>query len=276
MNGIIWELAIGGVNASIQGNGGEECMNYLPTWQKFLETIIFVPLSLWVAFMALPMDLTCSNRPKESSRYIVLLLYSLIFGAELAYKMISRTGIFLLNPCHITTSMQLILLTMSGKDKRTCFLFRLMLYFMPGAFFALAFPILNTRNLPGEVFVYYAQHVAILVVPIYLMWIGGSFEPENPYDFSWTVFGISLFAMYHFVVLQFGAAYTRVNLNNIMCPAVSDPFQSRAYRIIAVGHQCILIPILSKTYSAVTLAILDTVKSFSTEPIPVKTVKETD
>ncbi|CAI5455507.1 unnamed protein product [Caenorhabditis angaria] len=215
MFSVIRELAVGGIDVTIKGNGGEECMNYLP--------------------------------------------------AELAYKMISRTGIFLLNPCHITTSMQLTLLTLEGKSRKACFLFRLMLYFMPGAWFALAFPILNTRNLPGEVFIYYAQHIAILVVPIYLMFIQGSFQPEKSHDFGWTVFGVACFSLYHFLVLQVGAMFTRVNLNNIMCPAVSDPFQSRAYRIIAVGHQCILIPILAKTYSAMSLAAVDFLRGYYEE-----------
>ncbi|CAD6187527.1 unnamed protein product [Caenorhabditis auriculariae] len=142
-----------------------------------------------------------------------------------------------------------------------------MLYFMPGAFFALAFPILNTRNLPGEVFIYYAQHVAILVVPLYLMYIRGAFEPEKSYDFGWTVFGISMFSLYHFAVLQAGAMYTRVNLNNIMCPAVSDPFQTRLYRILAVCHQCLLIPILSKTYSALGTSFVNSIRPiFDVEP----------
>ncbi|CAL2049660.1 unnamed protein product [Caenorhabditis brenneri] len=261
MYDVIWELAIGGIDSSIQGNGGEECMTYLPAWQRFLESIVFIPLSFWAAYMSIPLDCSFTLPVRNVSRYVILTVYSLIFGAELAYKMISRTGIFLLNPCHVTTTMQLMLLTMEGTSKKACFLFRLMLYFMPGAWFALAFPILNTRNLPGEVFIYYAQHIAILVVPVYLMYIQGAFEPEKPYDFGWTVFGISLFSLYHFVILQFGAMVTRVNLNNIMCPAVSDPFQSRAYRIIAVGHQCILIPILSKTYSAMSLAAVDFYKT---------------
>ncbi|CAB3410330.1 unnamed protein product [Caenorhabditis bovis] len=262
MLGVIRELAIGGIDSSIQGNGGEECMNYLPGWQRFLESVIFIPLSLYSAYISLPLDCSFRFPPKTISRYTILLAYSLIFGAELAYKMISSTGVFLLNPCHVTTTMQLILLTMEGKSKFACFLFRLMLYFMPGAWFALAFPILNTRNLPGEVFIYYAQHIAILIVPVYLMYIQGSFEPEKSHDFAWTVFGVSVFSLYHFVVLQCGAMMTRVNLNNIMCPAVSDPFQSRAYRVIAVGHQCILIPILSKTYSAMSLAVVDFIRSF--------------
>ncbi|EYB99433.1 hypothetical protein Y032_0122g1049 [Ancylostoma ceylanicum] len=174
MAGIWWDLATGGVNHSIQGNGGEECMTYLPTWQRLCETALFVPLAVRTVLSTIPaLDCSFASRPKNDSRYAVLTLYSLIFGAELAFKMISKTGIFLLNPCHITTAMQLVLLTMDANDRRACFLFRLNMYFMPGAFFALAFPILNTRTLPGEVFVYYAQHLAIILVPLYLMYLRG-------------------------------------------------------------------------------------------------------
>lgn len=52
---------------------------------------------------------------------------------------------------------------------------------------------------------------------------------------------------------------TLVNLNNILCPAISDPFQSRGYRIIAVCHQFLLIPIISKTYSAISYVALDVI-----------------
>ncbi|ETN70580.1 hypothetical protein RB195_021759 [Necator americanus] len=258
MAGLWWDLATGGVNHSIQGNGGEECMTYLPIWQRLCETALFVPLAVRTVLTTVPiLDCSFTSRPKNDSRYAVLTIYSLIFGAELAFKMISKTGIFLLNPCHITTAMQLVLLTMDANDRRACFLFRLNMYFMPGAFFALAFPILNTRTLPGEVFIYYAQHLAIILVPLYLMYLRGAFEPEKACDYTWTAFGLCVFLLYHFIVLQGMAMYSRVNLNNIMCPAVSDPFQSRAYRIIAVAHQFLLIPIISKTYSAIAYSIIE-------------------
>ncbi|EPB80477.1 hypothetical protein ANCCEY_00374 [Ancylostoma ceylanicum] len=249
MAGIWWDLATGGVNHSIQGNGGEECMTvsssvsavdssgtsagytkplhcylqYLPTWQRLCETALFVPLAVRTVLSTIPaLDCSFASRPKNDSRYAVLTLYSLIFGAELAFKMISKTGIFLLNPCHITTAMQLVLLTMDANDRkiwefsglievhcrRACFLFRLNMYFMPGAFFALAFPILNTRTLPGEVFVYYAQHLAIILVPLYLMYLRGAFEPEKAGDYTWTAFGLCVFLLYHFIVLQ-GMAMVR-------------------------------------------------------------------
>lgn len=233
-------------------------MTYLPTWQRLCETAFFVPIAIYIIMNTMPV-LNCSfaTRPRQSSRYAVLTIYSLVFGAELGYKLISRTGIFLLNPCHVTTAMQLFLLTMDANERSTCFLFRLNMYFMPGAFFALAFPVLNTRDLPGEVFIYYSQHVAIILIPLYLMYLRGAFEPEKAHDYVWTAFGLCVFLLYHFIVLQGMAMYSRVNLNNIMCPAMSDPFQSRAYRVIAVAHQFLLIPIITKTYSAISCCIIE-------------------
>lgn len=41
---------------------------------------------------------------------------------------------------------------------------------------------------------------------------------------------------------------SQVNLNNMLCPAVSDPFHGRFYRLFAICHQLILIPSLGKLF----------------------------
>jgi hypothetical protein len=194
-------------------------------------------------------------------RQYVFGAYSLVFTIELVYKFITRTGIFLMNPCHVTTVLQLTLLHMPDSPGTTQ-LFRFHTYTMPGAVIALVFPILNTRLLTGEVLIYFLQHWFIVLVPLYLMALGGCLHPFSPFlhpsvgpfipesslNFSWPVFSLSVILIYHFLPLQTVAALTQVNLNCILCPAVSDPFGSRLWRIFAIGHQSLAVPAITKFY----------------------------
>ena len=114
---------------------------------------------------------------------------------------------------------------------------------------------MNFRNLlfffqlPGEVLIYFIQHVFILLVPMYMLFIGGNFQPESRLNTAWPLFSMSLICLYHFIFLQPIAFSTSVNLNCILCPAVSDPLGNRFWRLAAFMHQSFLVPILSKSYS---------------------------
>ena len=137
----------------------------MPLWQRILETVVFVPVCFYGIHLSWPFlewpsspeppqeENGCGNKIKQSPLIIqleqykpqLLRCYSVVFCVELIYKILSRTGIYVLNPCHICTMLQLTLLSMDKNDPRVTQLFRFQMYVMPGALFALAFPILNTR-----------------------------------------------------------------------------------------------------------------------------------
>ncbi|GMT34566.1 hypothetical protein PFISCL1PPCAC_25863 [Pristionchus fissidentatus] len=272
-----WDLAVGGVNFSIEGNGGPECIGFMPNWQRLIETAIALPSAAVFLWRLLPqLSIEYSEQPLKVSRYWVLTLYSLVFGAELAFKMISKTGIFLLNPCHVATIIQLALLSMDSQQPLTCLLFRFQMFLMPGAFIALLFPILNTRLLPGEVLIYYLQHLLIVLVPVYLMYIKGAFQPEAWHDMTWPGVALLLLVIYHFGPLQFLALYSNVNLNNILCPAISDPFGTRGYRLFACMHQFVLVPLIAKTYAFLGTKAIDIYSTLYPLPTPSESCKKVE
>jgi len=273
--GLLYEFSLGGVNRSIPGNGGQDCVDYLPNWQKIVETVVFVPLCVYVILQSIeylerPEEKTVKNglaKNVERKEQLVRALervnvcdltlpvrshffnvYAGIFFIEFIYKTITRNGIFFLNPCHICSLLQLLLLKLPIDDPRTTQVFRFQMYTMPGAILALLFPILNTRLLVGECLIYFVQHIFIVLTPLYLMTLEHAFIPEPASNLAWPLFGMASIILYHYLVLQPVAILTHVNLNVILCPSLTDPFAGRFYRVCAVCHQCLIVPLVTKLY----------------------------
>ncbi|KAB0797905.1 hypothetical protein PPYR_08898 [Photinus pyralis] len=252
------DWALNGVNTTVPRNAGPECANYLsPLWQK-IETVIVLSAAIGLfkwGYDRISLPRAAYVRRDRSGRRALLVLMSIIWGMEIGYKFSSKTVIYLLNPCHVTTAIQIYLLAASPSDMVTA-VFRIQLNFLNGPLLAFIFPETDTRILPLEASIYWIQHGLMFVVPYYLLRLGGVYNIEKYSDFSWNAMSLSFNIVYHFLVLQSIAVPTMVNLNHMLCPAILDPFEGPYYRIFAVLHQALLCPLLCKLYCLIAAFLL--------------------
>ncbi|XP_035726923.1 transmembrane protein 164-like [Vespa mandarinia] len=245
----MFEWAYDGVNSSIPRNVGPECAYYLSTKRKIIETAfvsIFI-ISFWVwgfKKITLPKRLPYINQDRLGKK-VLLIIMSMVLGVEIGFKFTSRTIIYLLNPCHITTAMQIYLLAADPSPMVTS-IFRIHMNLMNGPVLAFLFPETESRRIFPDKAVYYIQHGLMLVIPYYLLRIGGVYNVEPLSDLNWSILSYGFNLAYHFWILQLIALPVQVNLSHMLCSAVLDPFEGQNYRMGAFVHQGLLCPFLSK------------------------------
>lgn len=98
-----------GVNKTVARNAGPECASFLsPTW-RLIESVIVLSASfflfLW-SYQKIRLPMTTYIRKDRTGKRLLLVLMCIIWGMEIGYKFSSRTVIYLLNPCHVTTAIQ--------------------------------------------------------------------------------------------------------------------------------------------------------------------------
>ncbi|CAH8830849.1 unnamed protein product [Trichobilharzia szidati] len=246
-----------GVNTSIEGAGGPRCVEYISSRRKFIESVFICIVFSYTAYWSRTrLNVGVPRQCKEplKLRQIILVIHSFAFGVELGFKLATRTLIWILNPCHIITMLQILFLASSSPTLTTT-LFRIHIYLMNGPLLALTFPILNTRFLPFERVIYFIQHFLIILIPACFLNQNSEFSVEPINDLSWMLFALSAQILYHFLILQPIALLTGVNLNNILCPAVSDPFPGPNYRMWAVFHQSVMVFVVGKIFTLFLLRV---------------------
>jgi len=106
---LLWAYA--GVNNTLAGNGGPDCIAFIPPLQRALETVLFTMVGLIEMYIAYPhvrlqaMPVVPSTMHRTGRRVLIAIM-CLMFGIELGFKFATRQMIWILNPCHIVTMIQ--------------------------------------------------------------------------------------------------------------------------------------------------------------------------
>lgn len=120
----------GGVDPKFEGNGGPECAAFLAPQQRISESLVIVLVSLVEVCVALrKINLSKElrvvgkdcTRAKEDSlgKNLLLVALCMTFGVEVGFKFATKTVIYLLNPCHVVTMVQ-VRMTPLGPEAGVC------------------------------------------------------------------------------------------------------------------------------------------------------------
>lgn len=112
----MWKLAdipdwtYHGVNHSIQGNGGPDCVNFISPQRRIFETSIAFTIGCvslcWAYKRCTLPSVPKVAREDRGGKRLLLVLMCLVFGIEIGFKFSSRTVIYMMNPCHVITAIQ--------------------------------------------------------------------------------------------------------------------------------------------------------------------------
>uniref|UniRef100_A0A8D8XFM8 Transmembrane protein 164 n=2 Tax=Cacopsylla melanoneura TaxID=428564 RepID=A0A8D8XFM8_9HEMI len=244
----------GGVDKSLLGNGGEECAAFLSVEKKIFEGIL-VTVSMFLLMhwcysklAPLPDPLSSAYDIKyEPLKQFLLVTMCIVFGMEIGFKFASRSVIFLLNPCHVVTAIQIYLLA-AKPSKHVAAIYRAHLNVINGPILACLFPEVETLVLPLEKSIFWFQHSLMIIIPICMTHMGGVYSVEPVSHLYWYLFSYGIVLLYHFVLLQAFSMMFHINLNHMLCPAEADPFYGPYYRLAACLHQAVLTFMVSRAF----------------------------
>ena len=101
------EALYGGIRPhEVPGHGGAECAAYLSTKTKITETCISTVMMLITLRYALKRVSLPTQPPPEYDHFMkgpLLALLSIVFGLQIGYKISSGQLLYMLNPCHVIT-----------------------------------------------------------------------------------------------------------------------------------------------------------------------------
>jgi len=262
----VLETLYGGIDMNHINDGGMECAKQGGSlWFRALETGLVSIVALYETFTGYAEfkkikfnenDLNTKRILSSQRRTYLLVILTLVFGMEIAFKLQTRQLIFIFNPCHIFTMMQIYFLA-SRPTKRMHLLFHAHQPILFGTLLAMIFPETATRHHPLQKETYWVQHLLIYTIPAQLMPLGGPYKIKNESDpVWWYKLSIGVGCLYHWVVLQSLSLLTTCNLNFMLCANPDDPFNGPYYRYAAFFYFHVLFWLHSKLYQYVSRIIM--------------------
>ncbi|XP_041450184.1 transmembrane protein 164 [Drosophila obscura] len=246
-----WSWAVAGITPEVPRTTGPECINYMTDRRRWIETVLLSALFIFIMHRSwkrlAPINLPPLHEIQKShspTRLFLLIAMSMVFGIEMGFKLSGQSMIFALNPCHVQTCLQIYLLA-AKPTRTTTAMFRIQMSNLNGPFLAFLFPEVEGRTYPFEQSTYWIQHALLYIIPIYII-RSGAYTVEDLGDFHWSHIGTAFMLFYHFIFLSPLSIFTGINLDHMLCAAMSDPFQGPNYRLFACCHQALLCPLLSK------------------------------
>ncbi|KAI9305358.1 TMEM164 family-domain-containing protein [Cunninghamella echinulata] len=157
--------------------------------------------------------------PNKSTLMEKAVLTSLIgsLGLTLTHKILRKNVLFMLQPCHMSAA--LLIFTMTYPNKQSPLphiLFNIYLYTQWGGIAALLFPDLRDHKYLGETFNFFAEHLLILLAPIYMIYSKRYLVLPASVDMG--LFSFFLYSFFHSPLLHICALRSGLNLNYLFTP----------------------------------------------------------
>ncbi|KAF9114976.1 hypothetical protein BGX27_009304 [Mortierella sp. AM989] len=134
----------------------------------------------------------------------------------MAHKFLRGGLIYLLQPCHMSAMLLIIILLGPKEKKWPHVLLNIYFHIMWGTMLALLSPDLRDYDLFFEVENFYIEHYLLLLAPVYMIW--SNRYVIWPVSIDVTFMSFSLFALYHSFILSSMALLIGENLNYLLVP----------------------------------------------------------
>jgi len=213
------QILQGGIKDGLEG--GPVCASTVPFILNVIEMVgfgffgILIYRRLATTRMNLG-PLAVYSEKSDTLDKVIGVILTIVFTAEVSYKIITQKVMFLLQPCHIITAIMIYCLF--SRSRTSDWLFTMSMGCMFGPVSAMILPETSCLRLPFEVEVYWIQHSIICSLPVYFLSRHSGKIAYFEHDWTWILSSAIFAVIFHFIILSPIAVVTEVNINFLLCP----------------------------------------------------------